>query len=96
MSRSFRKPYIKDGYGSKWKKKAKADSNRIVRRKLKDPNYEIADGMSYKNGHGLNRWDICDYRFKIDKPKDEGLYYGDFQVSTKEEMEEAYRKATTK
>ena len=44
MSRSWKKsPYVKDGEGSKWKKKAKRHANRQVR--LED---EIADGGSFK------------------------------------------------
>ena len=68
MSRSYRKPYVKDGYGSKRKPWMKSYSNRKIRRKLKNPDYEIPDGMGYKNGPGLNRWDICDYRWFTYKP----------------------------
>ena len=77
MSRSRRKPWVKDGYGSKWKRWAKKYSNRKARRKFKDPDYEIADGMAYKNGPGLNRWDVCDYRWQVDKPIQGGSYIGE-------------------
>lgn len=63
MSRSKRKPYVVDGYGTKWKRFMKAYHNRKLRRKLKNPNFLLADGCAHKNGPGLNRWDICDYKW---------------------------------
>lgn len=60
MSRSYRKPYTVDGYGSRWKRYIKNCFNRKIRRKSVD--YEIADGGSYRK---MNQpWDLCDYRFR--------------------------------
>lgn len=57
MSRSYRSPYIKDGYGSKWKKVAKRSANRAVRRA------DVADGGEFRKHY--NSWDICDYVFHM-------------------------------
>ena len=47
MSRSYRKnPIIKDN--GKSKKEMKSLANRKVRRKLNDPDFDIADGKAYK------------------------------------------------
>lgn len=63
MSRSWKKNgYVKDGEGSKWKKKAKRYANRRVR--LED---EIADGSSFKKVS--ESWDICDFKFELPKTK---------------------------
>jgi hypothetical protein len=58
MSRSYRKPIIKDGYGSKWKAVAKRHAARAVR--IED---EVANGAAYKRH--FNSWDICDYKFEL-------------------------------
>jgi hypothetical protein len=57
MSRSYRKPIIKDGYGSRWKPRAKRWANKAVRLYP----FKITDGGSYKLLY--NSWDICDWRF---------------------------------
>jgi len=57
MSRSYRKtPIVKDN--GKSKKEAKAHANRTVRRRLKDPDYEIADGKAYRKE--VESWGIAD------------------------------------
>lgn len=57
MSRSYRKPIFKQGYGSRWKPKAKRQANRRVR--IYDA--YISNGSMYKKL--FNSWDICDWRF---------------------------------
>ena len=58
MSRSVKKnPVIKDN--GKSKKAQKTHANRIVRRKLKDPEFDIADGKAYKKE--FESWNIADY-----------------------------------
>lgn len=94
MSRSRRKPWVKDGYGSKWKQAAKAYHNRKLRRKLKNPDYEIADGCAHKNGPGLNRWDVCDYRWYNEKPVSD-KHIWDWVITLEEQMEE-YQKLCRK
>ena len=100
MSRSYRKPWVKDGYGSNTKRRSKRYHNRKLRRKLKNPNYEIADGNAHKNGHGIDRWDVCDYRWVINKPTGDRIIYwswlGEPRVETFEEQMEVYRKVTRK
>lgn len=59
MSRSFRKAWVVDGYGSSWKKYAKNQANRKVR-KAKD----LPNGSSYKKV--FESWDICDYKYPAD------------------------------
>ena len=55
MSRSYRRPYCKDGYkGSKRKQFLKKEANGRVRRATDVPN-----GKSYRKF--FNPWDICDY-----------------------------------
>lgn len=55
MSRSYRKPIFKDGYGSRWKRKEKRYANSVVRRT------ECYDGGYYKRLY--NSWNICDWIF---------------------------------
>ena len=68
MSRSKRAPYWVDGYGSKWKPKAKQRANRKVRNALKklDKLDNIAPGEFKKMS---NSWDICDFKFHDPKGK---------------------------
>lgn len=71
MSRSFRKPIVTDGQrqrkgrGRSWRKR---HSNKVIRRKLNRSDFKIADGCAYRNGAGVSSWDICDFKFRIDKP----------------------------
>ena len=67
MSRSYKKtPIVKDR-----NKGQKAVANRTVRRKLKDPDYGMADGKSYKKEY--ESWNISDYYFMMteDEAKEE-------------------------
>lgn len=57
MSRSYRRPYCKDGYrGSKHKQFAKKEANKKIRRSLEVPN-----GKIYRKFY--DTWKICDYNF---------------------------------
>lgn len=56
MSRSYRKPYWVDGYGSVSKKLAKRRAAHTVRR-----TEDIANGSAYRKVY--NPWDICDFKF---------------------------------
>jgi hypothetical protein len=60
MSRSYREPYVVDGYGTRRKRYAKNLANRTVRRKSID--YEIASGKAYRKL--TNPWDICDFKYR--------------------------------
>lgn len=62
MARSYRKPIAVDGYGSKWKARAKQLANRAVRLDT-----DIQSGGSYKKVS--NSWDICDYKFDLPNTK---------------------------
>lgn len=55
MSRSYKKPIIKDGYKSKWKRKEKRFANKTLKNK------DIANFGNYKKHY--NSWDICDWVF---------------------------------
>ena len=58
MSRSYRKnPIVKEN--GKSKKEMKSLANRKVRRKLNDPDFNIADGKAYKKE--FESWDIADF-----------------------------------
>jgi hypothetical protein len=56
VSRSRRKPYATQGYGSPVKKLSKRLAARAVRNEE-----EVANGASYRKVS--NSWDICDYKF---------------------------------
>jgi len=56
MSRSFRKPFVVDGYGTPHKKVAKRRANKMVRK-----NWKVADGNAYRKV--MDPWNICDFRF---------------------------------
>jgi hypothetical protein len=56
MSRSYRKPFVVDGYGTHSKKIAKRRANKKVR-SYKD----VTDGNLYKKV--MDPWNICDFRF---------------------------------
>ena len=56
MSRSYRKPILTDGYGTKRRRAAKTYANRRVRNKV-----VIANGNAYRKF--TDPWNICDYKF---------------------------------
>lgn len=57
MSRSFRKPWVTDGYkGSNRRQFFKRRSNKVIRK-----TENIPDGKAFKRV--INSWDICDYRW---------------------------------
>lgn len=60
MSRSYRKPYITDGYGGKRRQFYKRYANKKVRRTV-----VIANGGAYKKVSCS--WDICDYKIYYSK-----------------------------
>ncbi len=72
MSRSYRKPYVKDGYGSKGKRFMKNYANRVVRHSKDVPN-----GRAYKKL--FCSYDICDYYFYVEvKRKDDPYFEPEF------------------
>jgi len=59
VSRSYRKPYVTDGYkGSGRRKFSKGYANNVVHN-----TEDIADGNAYRKV--TNPWDICDYRWFV-------------------------------
>lgn len=60
MSRSYREPYVVDGYGSPRKRKAKNYANRVVRHSVNVPS-----GNAYRKFN--QPYDICDYKWLQDK-----------------------------
>jgi hypothetical protein len=89
MSRSYRKPIVKDGYGSKWKRGAKRSANKTV--KHAD---EVPSGSAYKKFS--NSWDICDFKFHIDPPQPGGKTLAWGVHYSEKEMARDYRKARRK
>lgn len=89
MSRSYRKPYIKDGYGSKSKPLRKRRAARRVRKASEVPN-----GGAYKKF--FNPYEICDWSWRVRKPVKGGrmLHYNRWQ--SEEEMIRNYLRATRK
>lgn len=59
MSRSYRKPYFVDGYGSRSKRISKRHASRAVRHAEDVPN-----GKAYRKF--FDPWNICDYRYRWD------------------------------
>ena len=62
MTRSYKKPFIKEGYGSKRKRQAKKAANKTVAQ-----TEDIPDGGAYKKVS--NSWDICDWVFPLPNTK---------------------------
>jgi hypothetical protein len=60
MSRSYRKPYWTQGYGGDWRRFAKQQAAKQVR---KAP--FVGDFGYYKRLY--NSWDICDFKFHDEK-----------------------------
>lgn len=58
MSRSYRKPFAVDGYGTKHKKIAKRTANKKVRKAR-----NIPSGNTYRRVY--DPWNIVDFRFEI-------------------------------
>jgi hypothetical protein len=71
MSRSYKKPHMKEGYGTKRKKVNKNYANRRIRRKCVE--YDIADGSSYRKI--TNPWDICDFIIRYEPKPWVGVSY---------------------
>ena len=60
MSRSYRKPFVRDGYkGSKRKQYMKRYANKVVRHADDVPN-----GKKFRRF--VDPWEICDYRYRAD------------------------------
>lgn len=59
MSRSYRKPYATEGYGNSWRKSAKRQAAKTVRR-FKG---FLSSGGFFKKL--FNSWDICDYKWEV-------------------------------
>lgn len=59
MSRSRRKPYVTQGYGSKYRAHYKKLANNAVKNTKEAP----ANGNAYKKE--FNSWDICDWKFHV-------------------------------
>lgn len=77
MSRSYRKPWVTDGYGSKWKPYAKNQANRLIRR-----NKDVPNGKTYRKFY--NPWNICDWKYPVNvKDKDDDFYEEEFWKYTR-------------
>lgn len=75
MSRSYRKPWITDGYGTKWRRYAKKEANRKVRR-----HDDVPNGKAYRKVS--DPWSICDYKFFISKAdKELGIKFFTYETA---------------
>ena len=61
MSRSYRKPWFKDGYGSRGGKRFRKN---YANRRLRGTNKIIGDFNTYRKF--TDPWDICDYKYMYD------------------------------
>lgn len=89
MARSYRKPWIIDGYGSKSKSLRKRWAARRVRNSKEVPN-----GGAYRKF--FDSWNIVDYRWAVSKPICGGRSVTFRYWESEEQMKKAYRKATCK
>ena len=63
MSRSYKHfPLFRDQLWGKSMKKGKQQSNRKIRRKLKDTSIDIPNRGRYYKYLGLNKWDLYEYK----------------------------------
>jgi len=68
MSRSYREPWLVEGYGTKGKKWRKRYANKRVRQTKHVPDYKAYRKLT-------DPWEICDYKFRYD-PKPRIWHYG--------------------
>lgn len=72
MSRSYRKPWVVCGNGTRHKKYAKKEANRLIRRTK-----NIPDGKAYRKFY--ETWNIDDYRYPVNvKYPEDAFYQKDF------------------
>lgn len=63
MSRSYKKfPISRMVLWGRSMKKGKQVSNRKIRRKLKNPNFDVSNGHHYKH-LGLDSWELWEFKF---------------------------------
>ena len=63
MSRSYKHfPISRMVLWGRSMKKGKQIANRKIRRKLKDPNFEVGNGSHYKS-LGLDSWELWEFKF---------------------------------
>ena len=84
MSRSYRKPIITDGYGTKRRREAKTKANRRVRNKS-----DIPSGNAYRKF--TDPWNICDYKMPAWATPREGEVRHSFGMIWTESFEELLR-----
>lgn len=89
MARSYRKPFVTQGYGSQGRKWSKNQANRRVRR-----SQDVPSGKAYRKFY--DSWNIVDWIFEIPKPIKGGRYGSYFHWETEEQMIKNYRKARRK
>lgn len=92
MSRSYRKPIITDGYGTKRRRVAKACANRRVRKKINIPN-----GNAYRKF--TDPWNICDYKIPSWAPPREDEVrqsFGRIRIDPLEELLRDYQRKLRK
>ncbi len=87
MSRSYRRPWFVEGYGSRGGKRFRKNyANRRIRRTKKI----IADHNAYRKF--TDPWDICDYRYKYNPHPIIWYYSGKIRVIEPDPRWKAVRK----
>lgn len=86
MSRSYKKNAIVKDNGSR-KKFHKRQANKVVKET------DLASGSAYKKAYCS--WNICDWKWRVEKPRKGGRVSWSRHVS-EEEMRQEYRKAKRK
>jgi hypothetical protein len=92
MSRSYRKPIITDGYGTKRRRAAKTFANHRVRKKTDIPN-----GSAYRKV--TDPWNICDFKIPVWTPPKDGEVrhaFGRIRNRSREELLQDYRRKLRK
>ena len=92
MSRSYLKPILTDGYGTKRRRSAKTYANRRVRKK-----FDIPNGNAFRKF--TDPWNICDYKFPAWGAPREGETrhsFGRIWYSSLEELLHAFRRKQRK
>ena len=85
MSRSYRKPWYNDGYGTNFRRWHKRYANRTVGRAVNVPN-----GKAYKKYY--DSYDICDFRYEWDPWTSYYWYWGEMKVIEPEPLWRVNRK----
>lgn len=92
MSRSYRKPIITDGYGTKRRRAAKTYANRRLRKMM-----DIPSGKAYRKF--TDPWNICDFKipsWAAPKESEASHSFGRIWIYSLEELLRDFRRKLRK